>query len=98
MIPSRSVSQLGGWVWAPITVANGVGYVAVDTNVAASGPLCAGISLARVAPGDPSNSLLYDELIKSMPACGAPMPPTGPLSEESIERIRTWIMNGAPDD
>jgi polyvinyl alcohol dehydrogenase (cytochrome) len=27
--------QVGGWVWAPITIANGVGYVAVDTTLEA---------------------------------------------------------------
>jgi outer membrane protein assembly factor BamB len=67
-------------------------------SVAASGPLCEGIGLNRVEPGDPDHSLLYDKISQTQPACGTAMPPTGPLSAEDVARIRDWITRGAPDD
>ena len=30
--------QLDGWVWAPITIGDGVGFVAVDTDLVAFDP------------------------------------------------------------
>jgi hypothetical protein len=42
-------------------------------------------------------SLLYEKLT-DMPPCGSRMPPTGALPAADIERIRTWIANGAMDD
>jgi hypothetical protein len=50
-----------------------------------------------VTPGDPNSSLLYRKLL-DMPPCGSRMPPTGALMPEDIERIRTWISNGALDN
>lgn len=57
-----------------------------------TGPACAGQQ--RVVPGDPEASLLYQKLAGT-PACGAPMPPTGPLPPELVERVRQWIADGA---
>jgi polyvinyl alcohol dehydrogenase (cytochrome) len=67
-------------------------------NVAAAGEACAGSGLRRVDPGDADKSLLYHKVNDPAPPCGGRMPPTGPLSEESIARIRDWIVNGAPND
>ena len=67
-------------------------------NVRAGGPLCGGVGLDRVEPVDPEQSLLYDKLTKLAPICGDPMPPTGQLPQESIDRVRAWIERGAPDD
>lgn len=51
-----------------------------------------------VVPYDPDKSELYQDLIK--PAKGR-MPPAkngaAPLSQEQIDTIRTWILNGAKD-
>jgi outer membrane protein assembly factor BamB len=67
-------------------------------DVPAAGPLCTGVDIDRVEPGDPENSLLYDKIAAETPVCGDPMPPAAPLPEESIARIRAWIEGGAPDD
>jgi polyvinyl alcohol dehydrogenase (cytochrome) len=67
-------------------------------NVPAAGPLCSSAGLDRVEPGDLARSLLYDKLTATLPMCGDPMPPSGPLPEESIARIRAWIEDGAPDN
>jgi outer membrane protein assembly factor BamB len=66
-------------------------------NRPASGSACASSGLPMVVPSQPDNSLLYRKLTNT-PPCGSRMPPTAPLKAEEIERIRTWIANGAADD
>lgn len=66
-------------------------------NKPASGSECASSGLSLVVPGNADMSLLYKKLL-DMPACGSRMPPTGALSMQEIERVRTWIANGARDD
>lgn len=55
--------------------------------------------LLRVAPGSPEESYLYHKLIGthiSVGGSGERMPFSGTsLSEEQIELIRRWIVNGA---
>jgi glucose dehydrogenase len=63
----------------------------------ASGSGCASSALPIVSPGQPDQSLLYVKL-KDSPPCGTRMPPTAPLPAAELERIRTWIANGAADD
>jgi hypothetical protein len=66
-------------------------------NQPASGTQCASAGLALVAPGNPDMSLLYRKLT-DMPPCGSRMPPTAALTADEIDRVRTWIANGAADD
>src|SRR5215475_13925913 len=46
-----------------------------------------------VVPGASANSFVYLRLIG--PEFGVQMPPTGPLKQEQIETIKTWIEQGA---
>jgi hypothetical protein len=50
--------------------------------------------MSMVVPGQPEMSLLYRKLM-DMPPCGTRMPPTGALNPAELDRIRTWIANGA---
>jgi polyvinyl alcohol dehydrogenase (cytochrome) len=63
----------------------------------AEGGACAPTGLLRVAPGAPQQSLLQLKIDRVQP-CGGPMPPSAPLTDDSVERIRTWIAAGAPND
>lgn len=57
-----------------------------------------GGTIAVIGPGNSAGSRLYMRLIGS--DYGIQMPPTGPLSAEKINTIKTWIDQGAdwPDD
>jgi hypothetical protein len=76
----------------------------------ASGYLCSSSGLDRVAPGDPSTSLLYLKVSSSMPPCGFQMPPDATalkgyaldagLAEPNLTAaqqtlISDWIKGGA---
>lgn len=61
-------------------------------------PNCVDSGMMRVVAGQPDMSLLVKKLEGTMPPCGQPMPPTGPLSAAQVTQIRTWIMNGALND
>jgi outer membrane protein assembly factor BamB len=63
-------------------------------NMPATGSECASSGMNMVVPGQPEMSLLYRKLI-DMPPCGTRMPPTGALNAAELDRIRTWIANGA---
>ena len=63
-------------------------------NMPATGSECASSGMSLVVPGQPDMSLLYRKLV-DMPPCGTRMPPTGPLDAAELDRIRTWIENGA---
>lgn len=47
-----------------------------------------------VVPNNPENSYLY-KLVKKNAAGRAYMPPRKPLSDEAIEMLKQWILNGA---
>jgi hypothetical protein len=52
-----------------------------------------------VEPGDPVDSYLYMKLLGDPRIAGDRMPLLGPPLEASdLERIRTWIEAGAPDN
>lgn len=55
-------------------------------------------SKMRIAPGDTSNSYLFEKITSNSPTVGVRMPADGPpyLSEAQIDTIRIWILNGAP--
>lgn len=54
--------------------------------------------LARVTPGDPSNSYLYRK-VTGTGITGDRMPLNGPpLSDSQLALIRDWIRRGAPND
>jgi hypothetical protein len=56
---------------------------------------CGGETL--VMPGRPESSLLYLKVTR--PSCGSRMPPNGPaLPQASIDLIKSWIDEGAPND
>jgi ankyrin repeat protein len=52
-----------------------------------------GANGARIVPGKSEASRLYQKLMGTAP--GARMPPTGPLSADEIQIIKTWIDAGA---
>ena len=55
-------------------------------------------NLTRVVSGDPNNSLIIQKLEETTPPVGAQMPWGGPyLPQSTIDVIRQWIANGAPD-
>lgn len=56
-------------------------------------------SLDRVEPGDPDNSYLIRKLEGGPGITGTRMPQGGPfLSQATIDEIRQWIADGAPDN
>jgi hypothetical protein len=54
-------------------------------------------NILRVTVFDPDNSYLIQKLMGTA-ATGGIMPPSGMLSQASIDTIRLWITNGAVDD
>ncbi|TAK55182.1 MAG: hypothetical protein EPO24_12370 [Bacteroidetes bacterium] len=53
----------------------------------------------RVQPGQPDSSFLYIKLTSPAPQQGARMPQGGAsLSQEKLDAIRQWILNGAGND
>jgi polyvinyl alcohol dehydrogenase (cytochrome) len=65
---------------------------------AAAGAPCVSSGSVLVEPGEPAQSLLWDKVSTRTPLCGSPMPISSSLPGESIERIRSWIERGAPND
>jgi outer membrane protein assembly factor BamB len=63
----------------------------------ASGSECSSSGLPLVTAGQPDKSLLYLK-VAGMPPCGSRMPPTGALPQADVDRLRTWIANGAAND
>jgi hypothetical protein len=63
----------------------------------ASGSECSSSGLPLVTAGQPDKSLSYLK-VAGMPPCGSRMPPTGALPQAEIDRLRTWITNGAAND
>lgn len=61
-------------------------------------PHCRDSGLKRVVPGAPEQSLLFLK-VSGSPPCGQAMPPNPPLLDPAdVQRIRDWIMAGAPND
>jgi len=57
---------------------------------------CAGsFFAARVVPFEPEESFLVAKL-QGFHDCGSPMPLVGSLSQDDIQAIRSWILDGAP--
>jgi len=60
--------------------------------------------LARVAPGDPAGSVLWNVLAKGIGVPGADalpgiaMPIGGRLTAEDVDAVRLWIAAGAPEN
>lgn len=53
----------------------------------------------RVAPGNATDSYLFMKITGDPRIAGSPMPLLGgPLSSEQVERVRSWIDAGAPDN
>lgn len=48
-----------------------------------------------VVPGNPDQSYLIQKLENAAGIAGDAMPPSSPLSDETIERVRSWIEDGA---
>jgi hypothetical protein len=71
--------------------ANLVGVVPFNDAARAAG-------LQRVVPGQPDQSFLYIKLtLPGASELGSPMPLIGgPLAPADIERVRAWILEGAP--
>ena len=49
---------------------------------------------SRVVPFEPDESFLYAK-IRGLQDCGSPMPLVGSLSQDDIQAIRSWILDGA---
>jgi hypothetical protein len=71
-------------------------------SVEAAGGACATAGVLRVDPGHPDDSLLVQKLqghdADGQAVCGQPMPQKVALSADAIERVRTWISSGAPNN
>ncbi|MDG2303541.1 MAG: PQQ-binding-like beta-propeller repeat protein [Candidatus Binatia bacterium] len=67
-------------------------------GVDAEGPECIENGGLRVDPGNPDNSLLMNKINGGDVVCGTNMPITGMLEPDQIDRIRTWIADGAAND
>jgi hypothetical protein len=94
--PSCAVSgcHLGAGAPFGLDLASGVAYGNLVN--AASGEVP---SLLRVAPGNASDSYLIRKLEGTPGIVGVRMPFGGPyLPQSTIDRIRAWIDNGAPND
>lgn len=52
-------------------------------------------SKADVRPGNPNGSDLYEKIVESDPDDRMPPPPNPPLTNEQIQAIRKWILQGA---
>ena len=55
-----------------------------------------GSDLKLVDPGNPERSYLFMKVRGDDGISGSRMPPSKPLSQEEIEKIRSWIASGAP--
>ena len=55
-------------------------------------------TMALVDPGAPDSSYLMWKLEENSGITGNQMPPSVPLSEDQIGRVRTWIAAGALND
>jgi mono/diheme cytochrome c family protein len=53
------------------------------------------VNTAGVKPGNPEESDLYEVLTEDDPDKRMPPPPNAPLSQDKIEKIRKWILQGA---
>ena len=57
------------------------------------------VTLDRVEPGDPDNSYLIQKLEGAPGIMGSRMPQGGPfLDQATVDMIRQWIMDGAPNN
>ncbi|MEQ1567589.1 MAG: c-type cytochrome domain-containing protein [Myxococcota bacterium] len=53
---------------------------------------------ALVIPGDPDGSLLLQKLTGTQPSdAGGSMPPSGALDAATVDAVRAWIVDGAPE-
>jgi hypothetical protein len=69
-----------------------------DSFAALVGVASLQVQLNRVEPGDPDNSYLIDKL-EGTQTVGSQMPQGGPfLEQETIDRIRQWITDGAENN
>lgn len=69
-----------------------------DSLVTSDAVACPSSSFAeRVLAGDPDMSFLMEKLDQTLPDCGSRMPLGGPFLSDGVrERIRLWILGGAP--
>lgn len=59
------------------------------------------LGIKTIVPCKPDSSLLWIKVSDETPPVGDPMPPPGdlqPLTPEQLEKVRTWIEEGAPPD
>ena len=66
-------------------------------NVAPTSAACTALpggGPARIVPGNPAGSLLYDKMTAT-PACGARMPQGGPYDTTNMQYVYDWILQGA---
>ena len=80
----------GGTAGAPYLNTNQEAYeslVEVESNAKDGAVL--------VIPDDPDNSYLIRKMEAASDIEGDPMPPSSPLDPEVIERVRSWIADGA---
>jgi hypothetical protein len=75
-----------------------VSVKAMGMNLSGGGTNCVDTNMMRVAPNDPTNSLLVNKVEAANPMCGTHMPPGGMLSAAEIKQIKDWIMAGAKND
>lgn len=87
--------------------ANLVGINAQGIGAGTSGVTCASVMppLVRVAPGDATDSLLFNKVHSKLagtnPPCGSPMPLPAtavPLTQAEVDLISAWIAAGAQNN
>ena len=77
------------------------GGLTLDTDVYAhlvNAPSVDAPGKIRIVPGDLTASYLYEKVTQDQPTFGDRMPPGSPLSSEDLERIKSWILDGSPDN
>jgi hypothetical protein len=67
-----------------------------------AGMMAGGItrSYECVAPCRPESSFVWNKLTAGVPWIGGPMPPSGysPVPDSTLNKVRVWILEGAPPD
>ncbi len=56
------------------------------------------INTGDVVPGNPGNSKLYEVLVETDPEKRMPLSPADPLTSEQIQKVSTWIAQGAKNN
>jgi hypothetical protein len=96
--PACASCHVAGGTAPPSLVFDGDVHHAYDAVLGIGAPAPQDGALPFVTPADPSRSYLYLKLVGDPSIHGARMPPAAPLAADALDRIATWIRQGALDD